>query len=513
MFKDRKNLKHFITFSFFWIIFLVPLLFSLMSTFRGSLHFWYDPARDLLAAWDNLKKPTLIGPPTGIPNLFYGPYWIWLLSLGLLISKDPRFVSFVVLTTPYFIIFPLILYKLSQGLFDKRIIAALWLLFILSFIEYTNQLWNPQLAPLLFLIELYLIYKSNLISTKKQDLVAFFLLGIIQGLLLNFHFSFGLAIFLSIILFFVITMVADWIKKRRLTISGLKHIVLFGSGLSITYLPFFLFEYRHGFNQIKAIVYTMSQAAFHNSAVVGQVGLGKTEIINKFAERLPKLLQLPQVTALILSVLLLAGVGLSIKLKWKKTAPDERKILLFLFLNILGILFIYLTSKNPVWDYHFIGTEIIILLLLGILMKKYMWVKRLLFFWAVMLLIPNSVFFIKSFKSSPVKNTDLATEINNVRSIFEDAGGKRFSYTAKNPAIYTYDYDYLFRWLGQTKYSYVPPNNVRETETVYLIIPKSQLADKIGFIDNRTPAQKYLTVREWQGEDGSLIIKRELKKN
>src|SRR5258706_349978 len=91
-----------------FVSFLIPLILVLATLFSYNLKLWYDPARDLLSAWNNLSKPTLIGPTSGIPGIFYGPYWIWLLSFGLLFSKNPLIVTFIVATIPYCLIFPLL---------------------------------------------------------------------------------------------------------------------------------------------------------------------------------------------------------------------------------------------------------------------------------------------------------------------------------------------------------------------------------------------------------------------
>jgi len=77
----------------FWLIafgaWLLLAGFNLYAIISGNISFWYDPARDMLSAWDNLHKLTLIGSTSGIPGIFYGPYWIWLLSIPIFFSKDP----------------------------------------------------------------------------------------------------------------------------------------------------------------------------------------------------------------------------------------------------------------------------------------------------------------------------------------------------------------------------------------------------------------------------------------
>src|SRR6266403_2890791 len=105
---------------------LVPLIGILNKIWTGEFALWYDPARDLLSGLANLQKPTLIGPTTGIPGVFYGPYWIWLLSLGEIISRNPRVVTIVVETIPYVLLFPFILSRFSK-IISVPILCMLWL--------------------------------------------------------------------------------------------------------------------------------------------------------------------------------------------------------------------------------------------------------------------------------------------------------------------------------------------------------------------------------------------------
>src|SRR5579872_266406 len=89
------------------LILEVPYIYVITNLKLNGINLWFDPSRDLLAAWGNLTKPTLLGPPSGIPGLYYGPYWIWLLSFGLLFSKNPEIITIITATIPYLIILPL----------------------------------------------------------------------------------------------------------------------------------------------------------------------------------------------------------------------------------------------------------------------------------------------------------------------------------------------------------------------------------------------------------------------
>src|SRR3989344_163041 len=110
---------------------ILPFIIALHSISVGNIPFWYDPARDFLLGQDNIKKLTLIGPTSGIPGIFYGPYWIWLISLGQLVSKDPRVVVFLILAIPYMVIFPFVLFRFKK-IFGISTIIILWLYFSFS---------------------------------------------------------------------------------------------------------------------------------------------------------------------------------------------------------------------------------------------------------------------------------------------------------------------------------------------------------------------------------------------
>src|SRR6185369_11815759 len=122
---------------------VLPLFDILHKIGSGDFALWYDPARDLFSALTNLQKPTLIGPPSGIPGVFYGPYWIWLLSFAEIISRNVRVVTIIVETIPYAVVFPFFLSRFSKAI-SLPVLAMLWLLFLLSFNNYYTDLWNPH---------------------------------------------------------------------------------------------------------------------------------------------------------------------------------------------------------------------------------------------------------------------------------------------------------------------------------------------------------------------------------
>ena len=484
----------------FFIAWLIPLMLIMRPLIGGRFPFWFDPARDMLSAWDNLNKPTLIGPPTGIPGFFYGPYWIWLLSIGEIVSKDPRMVVFLTAAIPYFLVFPFIIYSLANLLKERSVATVLWLAFILAFPAYSHQIWNPNLSPLIFLSIIWLSVKLDF----RKHLKLFAILGVLTGLLLNFNFSLGTGVLVGETLFILANLTYCYFPKNRSLslIQTFIKFMLFAGGNAVIFTPFFLFELRHGFNQIKAMVFTLSQAVLHNSVVVGQTGLNKNEVVANFFNRLAA----PWHTSLIVYIFILSLMAAYFLIKMKLTSVDKR-LLTVLGANGIAIISVLLSSKNPVWNYHFIGVEIIGLLLPAVFLARNRLFRNLSFIWMFVIMGVTLFNFLKPAVTKGYANSDLRPKKDTVVRIYKDAGKNTFGVAALNNAIYTFDYDYLFRWQGSV-YGNIPEKEISASKIVYLIIPLDSIKDKQGFMENRTPSQKYRTEKEWRSEDGSLIIKR-----
>lgn len=490
MFEKLKKEKYFIS---LLIIFgyLLPLMFSLGNVLSGNFAFWFDPARDLFLALKNLSKPSLIGPPSGIPGFFYGPYWIWLISIIMFFSKDPRLITLFVSIIPYFIIFPLILLQFRK-LFCLKIILLIWIVFILNFGGYATQLWNPNLAPLLFLSVVYLTTFTDFYQ-KQTNYLKLLLLGILAGLLFNFHISFGIGLAFGIIIFFLL----HW---KNLKFKTIVMALIFIAGFLLTLLPFAAFEYRHGFQQIKVAINTLTSPV----SVVGQKGMGQFEIIKQFFGRLSDAFRLPKMVATILGLTAFGYLFYFLKIKKFDLKNPLIKLLLFLSIVSFSLLFIYLTSKNPVWNYHFISVEIIFLLILAFLADRFSILEKFLIFYVVILIVLNIITFADY---HPERIISLATKERIVKLVINDAKSKKYTVFIYNPAIYNYDFAYLFQARGKDVH-YDPGETPSGADLVYLIIDQGSQAEKGDFIHYRTPDKVYKTVKTWQTEDGSIIIKR-----
>ncbi len=495
----------------FFLAVLFPLYISIREIANDGIPFWYDPARDMLLALDNLAKPTLIGPPSGIPGIFYGPHWLWLLSFGLTFSKDPRVVTILILTIPYFTVFPFLLFKFAR-IFGKKIVLILWFLFIFGFKSYSTYLWSPHLASFFFLAVIYLFIFTDLNGKRMRDNLKILLAGIFCGLILNLHISFGVAIILSSLVF----LAAEFFftnNKKNWRDHGKNRIIVclsFILGLFLSLTPNLIFEMRHGFHQIQAVIFTLSQSLIYHSAVVGYAGLNKKEIISEFTGILANLLNVktPLVIPAIYSIITIYLIS-----NWKKyslkTGYLTKKLFLYLVICTFLLLGIFLNSKNPIWAYHFIGSELLTLFFIGIILTKFPLFKNLLMIWVVVLIIINIHQITKLTDTSPLTVSSLATKKYISSLIYQDAKKGPFSVFAYSTAIYTFDYDYIFRWFGTDIYLYEPDKNESNVKYIYLIIPNIAEANKADFINYRTPNDKYRTAYEWEIPDGTNVVKRE----
>lgn len=477
-------------------ILVVTILHKIYS---GVTPFWYDPARDLLSAWDNLSHPTLIGPTSGIPGIFYGPYWIWLLSFGLLFSKDPRVVVFVTCFIPYLILFPLVLNRFS-GFISRRALFVMGLLFLLNFQKYTFSLWNPYPAPFITLLIISLLVFQKWEFSRYAFIQSVFT-GFLVGLLINFHISFGIGFFFGLFIFLLIQLVIH----RNIWKNLLLHVVFWICGLLIAFSPFLLFELRHQFNQTK----TALNALTHYGNVVALKGLSRIDILGEFFGRAGRLFSHEGNPAAVVGVLLVA-LTIILVIKYRAALTEiERRLLTLLSCLMTGILFIYLTARNPIWEYHFTGVEILFLLLFAVVITRFNKLFFPVLVIALVILAGQTFAYLGHYINPVTYTASVAGEEHNTRFIIRHAHSSNYSVFAYNQSIYSYDYAYLFRWLAHKPVPYRPELVSFDVPTVFVIIPPHINNDVVkDVLSYRTPIAEWKTTRQWKMPDGTQVIER-----
>lgn len=493
----------------FLLVFMIPIIIMVTEVLSGNISLWYDKARDLLSAWDNLEKTTLIGPTSGIPGIFYGPYWIWLLSLGMLFSKDPKIITLIVQTLPYAVLFPLILYKYKRtvGLIP---LVVVWIYFIFSVgFKYATDLWNPFLTPLFFLFLVYLLLVRIFIRDHRLRLFNLILVGFTSGIIINFHISFGIGVFTGAVLFLLFDIFFEnyYLKKsfklhlKETTIG----MLLFASGLGIAFLPSIIFEIRHGFIQVQTIIY----AFLKYGAVVEASGFTKYAIIERLFGNFNMLMQVENSVGYVIQFVLFVYILYVVVKNKIKFDKYELRLLILIFTFASSILFIYLTARNPVLGYHFYGTEILYVLLIALLIKKMKLIRALFIAWAIYIFISGIGNFAGQLIEGKQQIVGLNEGVEVVKIIEKDAAGKPYSFFAYSPSIYIYEYSYIYKWLYDKDVPFDPGTMPKDSGMAYVVVPKDKINPDEGFVSFVTPRKNYKTIKTWEVGNNLNILKRE----
>ncbi len=492
--------KHLVLLAIFFFLWLLPLAISLRIILSGNLPFWFDPARDLLMGIDLHQKFSLIGPESGIPKIFYGPYWWWLMGLGTLFTKDPRYITIAVLTVPYFTLFPMLLWKFRPFVGTIPVVTV-WGFFIFHLSQYTTQLWNPHVAPLLLLLLLYLLASTDYAARKLAGL-RMLAAGFTYGLLGNFNPSFLLMTFPGVTIFLLA--VCSKQKLSRIFFAG----ALVAVGAILAFSPLILFETRHGFMQTKALIKIITDAVFYHTPAVGQTGYTHSQILYIFSGTLSKVLNLPQVASYILYFQIITVLPyLWIKRSLQLARPQKRLALL-LCLASASLLGMSLVSENPVYSYHFMGAEILFLLALALLFRIVTAFRVMGVAWVTVVVVMTLYYFLYPKPYNPLSLESYRAKRHVVELIYQDAGSSNFAILAYSPAIHTYDYDYVIKWVIGPAYSKYTMRTPENATYIYLIIPDVPEAIKLDFIDYKTPNRQYKTLAQWEIPNGTTVVKR-----
>ncbi len=479
------------------LIILSTLFVGIGTILIGNFPFWYDPARDFLMAWDNLSHPTLIGPTSGIPGIFYGPYWIWLLSVGVFISKDPRIAMLIVLAIPYLLILPIFFIRAMKS-YGKVALVGVWGLYAATFgIEYATKPWNPYLAPILLIVLIAIFSNLELKNISKNTISRLLLAGIVGGLIANAHLSLGSGILIGSGFYLILsTIFADSVSRGDLVkrlIHSVASGVVFVIGVGISFIPYMLFEARHGFNQTKMLIFMVTSPF----PVVGVLGLSKDDILRQFPLVAVRLLGIPEkFIVIVFAVITLLFIILLVEKKIALTLSDK-KILGSISCIFVALFTIYMTSKNPVWEYHFIGMEVLLLFYILIIADKMRLIRFAIIIFAGSLLISHVSSFTHVLQSDERFEDVLSTKVEVTESVMRDAKGSNYVVYPHSSSIYTYDYAYLFRWKKGVNVPFDPSQNTYKSNTAYLIIPSVGTAVKQDFISGKTRDGGYVLTKEW----------------
>src|SRR3989338_419384 len=141
-----------------YLIIFLGLFLRVQGIFTNSFAFTYDVGLDMLAVSDivHLGKILLIGQTTGLPGLFYGPWWYYILIPPfVLASGDPAGVAlFIALSGAVTV---LLGFKLGKGIGGTvlGLVFASFLSFSPVMVGLTSQILKLSLVCFFLLAQLF----------------------------------------------------------------------------------------------------------------------------------------------------------------------------------------------------------------------------------------------------------------------------------------------------------------------------------------------------------------------
>ncbi len=485
---DRKK----ITLAILAMALIVGSFLRLQGVFTNSFAFTYDVGRDMLALRDMyyLHKIPLIGATTGLPGIFYGPWWYYLLfPFFIIVGGDPQGIAFImavigILSIPLGYLVGKKISGNMLGLTFATFISVSPYLIALS-----SQIWNPNIAPFFVLVVLYVLTEIYKEKNASDSFIWYFLLGLLLALNIDLEIVFGTLFCTSII--------ASVLFVRRIKIA-LRNIFAFLLGVLIIFSPRIIFEFRHSFLMTNSLIRFLT---IHD----GTSSLG---ILPTFMNRVEIFLDIFSQTTIsgqmLLGVILFIASVVGFLVCYKKLQISERNFLSTAFITIAIFLIGTTFFSHDIWPHYLVGLPIIFLLSVSMVLvsaseitkdKPILIVTSILIF----LIQLNPVNIINTL-SKPVFAGDASVYRNQVAVIdyvYRAAAGKQFKYVVYTPPVHDYTYQYLFEWYGQKKYKYEPAE-------------KSKLAFFILEPDPENP--KRLT--DWLAArvgDGHIILTKDVK--
>ena len=328
----------------FLLIVAALLRFPLAS--QGFFAFTYDQGRDLLAVQDIVenKNLTLIGPTTGLPGIFYGPWWYYFLAPIFFISQGN--VQVIVLAFAAIGEFTIVLLYLFLKKITKNIPVALGITATAAMsgplITASTQIWSPSLVLPIMLAYIFSLYKIAQIPRPTW----FLLLGLSSGFIMDTGAAFGIALTVS-------TVVAAIIFRGNFF---KKNFLFFFLGLFLVLLPRVIFDIRNDFLIAKSILNWIAAPNIYQEKLsileraVNRLDLFYLDFSQTFS-------QSDKVRGVIpLAVFLLLFVTILKRL-------IKNSLFKFLLLVLFLIYLAFTLYPDAVWDYYLAGLPAIFIVL------------------------------------------------------------------------------------------------------------------------------------------------------
>ncbi len=483
------------------LIILLGVALRSVEVLNKNFLFGIDQGRDYLAVEKIVRegKLTLIGSEVGtgfagLNGVFHGPYYLYsLIPAFLMYHGDPY--GGLVLMFFFGVISLLAFFYVSNKIFGFKTAIFATLLFSLSppITSLSRFMWSPHPATLFIIIAFWFTYKM-IGNPKKYFFLATFFAGIIYG----FELAISIPLVISQFLFAILILK---IKNIRLYLLGV-------FGVLIAFFPFFLFDLRHNFMQMRGIFGSLFSSLTKQGSV-DSANLFSDHLVN-FWHNFRNTFVLSGVFPLLLLVLMLYILH---EAKRGKILLPKAQFIGFLLIMPVVSFIVFLFIKTAVWDFYLIQLHVVYILLFAYLTVNIRVPKiRILFIALLVLMIPG---LFKEFRRAYVDYYDfggtakIKGKIEAIDYLYKEAAGKKFNVLVFTPPVYDYAYQYLFNWYGAKKYGFVPGHE-RGGELYLLMEPESSGLWHKGWLE--TVIGPGEVIKEEKLPSGFIVQKRYDKK-
>lgn len=484
---NNKKINFFTTYKK-WIVVVLLVLIMLVGfyiraygVFSNSFAFTYDVGRDMLKVQEIVvdHKIPLIGQTTGLSGLFYGPWWYYILTPAFILSRgNPQGVAFFMVFCGMVVI--VIGYRVGKKISGSMLGVVFASLLSVSTVmsSLSNQIWNPNIAPIFIL---FLILLLIILEKTKKRFIAFLGVGILLGLLIDTEILFGVLFTIGTLFYILLTQ-----RKKLLSVS----VAGVPLGLLVIFLPRILFEIRHQFIMTNTLLHPASdKEAFINiNGLLLDVPQRCLIIFNQFSETTARDNSYFGFLVLSSSVVLLFVLR-------KKLNSFSRRILLFI--GIVLITFVFGTSvfARAIWGHYLVGLPVLYLLLVSLSLMVFI---RRAFYTGIIVFVVYAIFILNPYKYyndavNPLWEGNASVYRNQVAIIdyiYKNSHGRQFNEIVYTPTVHDYPYQYLFSWYGKAKYGYTP--STKTQHLLYVVIE-----DDPGYEGRITD---WLKIREGDGK-------------
>lgn len=431
-----------------------------------TVPYTYDQGRDFLKVMEMVdnKRPTFIGPTTGIMGVFHGAWWYYLLLPVYMVTRGLP-IGFYYAMLAFSLAMNLGFFFFLRKKIDPK--AALLFLSIISispyFVSIGFTVSNNIIVPYLMLSLIAIIF---MLFEKKQNKLLYLALGLTLGFMFEFEVAFGLFI---IPVFFVSSLL---FKKIREQIYSLKTLTFTAAGLFLPLVPRLLFEVKNRFLQTMTLIEFINKPKLHNPQTFNKILYHRSVMLVDYA----KGLFLDYSLWITLAVFIFTLIALWLYRK-ENRFHLQTKFLVTVTLLLLGFSFFY---KDNFWfnyfeSFHYIYLTLVVLGA-GVFSRKYPKIAYLVIGFFVLL---NAFVLSKDILARREKKTiGLSEPEATFEYIYSKTGKNDFCLRIYTPPVIPHTYVYLMNYKAKTQGYKISTFNFRDNKC-YLIVESDPYSFRI----------------------------------